>query len=69
LAGIYNFILIDVVFEVLDDLYPEVKIVLSMSVDKLADILPLLWTLFDDLAVVLEEMANEELVEFLSWAV
>lgn len=37
----------------------------SVRVEEFTHILPLIWALFDDLAVILEQVVNEKLVEFL----
>lgn len=65
LAGIYDFVVIDVVLQVLDDLDSQVEIVLRVAVDELAYVLTLIRALLDNMAVVLEEVVNEELVEIL----
>ena len=52
------------VLEILDDLDSEVKVMLSMGVDQFTDVLPLIRAFLDNLAVVLEQVADKELVEF-----
>jgi hypothetical protein len=41
----------------------------SVGVDQLTHIWPLVGTLLDDLAIVLEQVVDEKLVELLSWTV
>lgn len=57
-------ILRNMILEILDYLDSEVEIVLSMGVDQLTDVLSLVRAFLDDLAVVLEQVVDEELVEF-----
>jgi hypothetical protein len=42
---------------------------LSMSINEFTNVLSFIWTFFNDLAVVLEEMINEELIELLRWTI
>jgi hypothetical protein len=65
LAGIDYFIIINVVFQVLNDLDSHVEVVLRVAIDELANVLTLVRALFNDVAIVLEEMIYEELVEIL----
>ena len=66
MASIDDFIFVDVVLEVLHYFDPQIEIVLGMRVDELTDVLSLVGTFLDDLTVVLEQVAEEELVELLT---
>ena len=65
LTSIDNFIFIDVVLEVLHYFDPQVEIMLGMRVDELTDVLSLVGAFLDYLAVVLEQVADKELIELL----
>jgi hypothetical protein len=54
---------LNVVFEVLHHLDPQIEIVLCVTEDELAHVLSLVRALLDDEAVVLEEVVYEEFVE------
>ena len=53
------------VLEVLHDADALIKVVLGVAEDELTNVLPFIWALADDLAVVLEQVPNEEPVEVL----
>lgn len=63
MASIDDFIVADVILQVLDNLDAEVQVMLSVAINKLANILTLVWALLNDVAVVLEQMVDEELVK------
>lgn len=65
LARIDDLIIGDIVLEVLDDFDSLVQVVMGVTVDQFAHVLPLIRALLDDLAVVLEEVIDEELVELI----
>jgi len=63
LASIDDFIIADVVLQVLHNLDAEVQVVLGVAINQLANVLTLVRALLNDMAVVLKQMVNEELVE------
>jgi hypothetical protein len=63
LASIDDFIIADVILQVLHNLDAEVQVMLSVAINQLANVLALVRALFNDVAVVLEQMVDEELVE------
>jgi hypothetical protein len=67
LASIHYLIITNVILKVLHDLDPQIKIMLGVAVDKLADVLALIRAFLDDVAVILEKMVDEELVEIRRW--
>ena len=67
MASVYNFIICQMILEVLYDLDSEVEIVASVGIDQFANVLSLIWTLFQNLAVVLEQVLKEEPLEFFLW--
>ena len=68
LACIYNLIILDMILEVLNDLDPQIEIMLSVSVYQLTHILPFIGALSHNVAVVFEQVIDEELVEEFSRA-
>jgi hypothetical protein len=65
LAGVHNFIICDVVLQVLHDLDALVEVVLRVAVDELTDELAFVGALPHYLTVVLEKMIQKEFVEVL----
>ena len=63
MASIDDFIIADVVLQVLHNLDAEVQVVLGVAINQLANVLTLVRALLNDMAVVLKQMVNEELVE------
>ena len=63
MASIDDFIIADVILQVLHNLDAEVQVMLSVAINQLANILTLVRALLNDVAVVLEQMVDEELVE------
>jgi hypothetical protein len=63
LASIDDFIIADVILQVLHNLDAEVQVMLGVAINQLANVLTLVRALFNDVAVVLEKMVNEELVK------
>ena len=63
MASIDDFIIADVILQVLHNLDAEVQVMLGVAINKLANVLALVGALFDDVAVVLEQVVDEELVE------
>jgi hypothetical protein len=55
---------LNVVFEILDYLDPQIEIVLSVTEDEFAHVLAFIGALLDNEAVVLEEVVYEEFIEF-----
>jgi hypothetical protein len=53
------------VLQVLDDFDPQIKVMGSVTVNEFTHVLSLVGALLDDLAVVLEQVVDEELVELL----
>jgi hypothetical protein len=66
LASIHDFIIADVILQVLHNLNTEVQVMLSMAINQLANVLTLVRALLNDVAVVLEKMVDEELVKVTS---
>lgn len=54
----------NVVFEILDYLDPQIEIVLCVTEDELTHVLAFIGALLDNEAVVLEEVVYEEFIEF-----
>lgn len=65
LARVDNLVVSNMVLEVLHYADALVKVVLGVTEDELANVLPFVGALPDDLAVVLEQVSNEEPVEVL----
>ena len=63
MASIDDFIIADVILQVLHNLDAEVQVMLGVAINQLANVLTLVRALFNDVAVVLEKMVNEELVK------
>ena len=63
LASIYNFIITDVILQVLHDLNAKIQVMLSVAVYQLTNVLPLVRALLNDVAVILEQMVYEKLIE------
>jgi hypothetical protein len=63
LASVYDFIIAYVILQVLHNLDAEVQVMLSVAINELANVLTLVRALLNDVAVVLEQMVDEELVE------
>lgn len=56
------------ILKVLHDLDSQVEIMLGVAEDKFAYILTLVGAFFNDVTVILEQMINEETIEFLMGA-
>jgi hypothetical protein len=69
LASVYDFIIADVILQVLHYLDAEVQVMLSVAINELANVLTLVRALLNNVAVVLEQMVDEELVEVSCWGV
>jgi hypothetical protein len=63
LASIDDFIIADVILQVLHNFDAKVQVMLSVAINQLANVLTLVRALFNDVAVVLEQVVDEELVE------
>ena len=63
LASIDNFIITDVILQVLHDLNAKIQVMLSVAVYQLTNVLPLVRALLNDVAVILEQMVYEKLIE------
>ena len=63
LAGVYELIAVQMALELLDNFDSDLQVVSGMGIDQLTDLLSLIWALFNHLAVVFEEVPNEEFVE------
>jgi hypothetical protein len=63
LASVHHFVISDVILKVLHDFDAHIKIMLRVTVDELAYVLALVGALLDDVAVVLEQVVDKELVE------
>jgi hypothetical protein len=63
LACIYDFIIANVILQVLHNLDAEVQVMLSVAINELANVLTLVRALLNDVAVVLEQMVDEKFVE------
>lgn len=63
LASIDYLIIADVILQVLHNLDAEVQVMLSVAINQLANVLALVGALLDDMAVVLEQVVDEELVK------
>jgi hypothetical protein len=63
LASVYDFIITDVILQVLHYFDAEVQVMLSVAINELANVLTLVRALLNDVAVVLEQMVDEEFVE------
>ena len=63
MASVYDFIIAYVILQVLHNLDAEVQVMLSVAINELANVLTLVRALLNDVAVVLEQMVDEELVE------
>ena len=63
MASVYDFIIADVILQVLHNLDAEVQVMLSVAINELANVLTLVRALLNNVAVVLEQMVDEELVE------
>ena len=63
MASIDDFIIADVILQVLHNLDTEVQVMLRMAINQLAYVLTLVGALLDDMAVVLEQVVDEELVK------
>ena len=68
MASVYYLIIGDIVFQVLYNLDSLIKVMLSVTIDQFAYVLTLVWAFLNNLAIVLEQMINEESVKILSWA-
>lgn len=66
MTSIDDFIIADVILQVLHNLDAEVQVMLSVAINQLANVLTLVRALFNDVAVVLEQMVDEELVKVTS---
>jgi hypothetical protein len=66
LAGVYELIAVQMALELLDNFDSDLQVVSGMGIDQLTDLLSLIWALFNHLAVVFEEVPNEEFVEIRS---
>ena len=63
MASIDDFIIADVILQVLHNLDTEVQVMLRVAINQLAYVLTLVGALLDDMAVVLEQVVDEELVK------
>jgi len=63
LAGVHNFLIREVVLQILHNLYPNVQVMTGVLVDQLTNVLSLVRAFLDDMTVVLEQMIEEELIE------
>ena len=63
MASIDDFIIADVILQVLHNLDTEVQVMLRVAINQLAYVLTLVGALLDDVAVVLEQVVDEELVK------
>ena len=63
MAGIHSLIILNVVFEVLDNLDSQVEVVLGVAENKLTYVLALIGALLNYVAVVLEKVVYEEFIE------
>ena len=63
MASIDDLIIADVILQVLHNLDAEVQVMLGVAINKLAYVLALVGALLNDVAVVLEQVVDEELVE------
>lgn len=63
MASIDDLIIADVILQVLHNLDTEVQVMLRVAINQLAYVLTLVGALLDDVAVVLEQVVDEELVK------
>jgi hypothetical protein len=63
LASIHDLIITNVILKVLYYLDSKIEIMLSVAVNEFANVLALVWAFLDDVAIVLEQVINKELVE------
>lgn len=67
LACIYDLIISYVIFQVLHNLNAHINVELSMTINQLTYVLPLVRALLDYLTIVLEQVIYEEFVKVISW--
>ena len=66
LASVDQLVTLKVLLELLDYLDAHLKVMSTVSIDQLTDLLTLIRALFDKRAVVAEQMLAEKFVEFVS---
>ena len=63
LTSINCLIIADVILEVLYDLYPEIEVMLRVTIYQFAYVLTLVWALLNNMAIILEQVVYKELIE------